>query len=145
MYVINYLTLLFSCVQILRNSEVSHQNSFFAVYNMETTEILAFYPVLILLMAEVVRCRQSLDRSYALCLLHFQSTYTFRVTEQNSSEELLQLVEHYWDHFRVVPQSPLYMNFISSYSNNIFAREQLRKQKAACISGKIGSYAQVDY
>lgn len=90
---------------ILRNSEVSHQNSFFAVYNMETTEILAFYP--------------------------------------NSSEELLQLVEHYWDHFRVVPQSPLYMNFISSYSNNIFAREQLRKQKAACISGKIGSYAQV--
>jgi len=63
--------------------------------------------------------------------------------EQNSSEELLQLVERYWDHFRVAPQNPLYMNFISSSANNSFAREQFRKEKDACISGKAGSYTQV--
>ena len=62
--------------------------------------------------------------------------------QQNSSEELVQSVEHYCDHFRVAPQYPLYMNLISSYANNTFAREQLRKQKATC---KAGSYAQVLY
>lgn len=63
--------------------------------------------------------------------------------QQNSSEELVQSVEHYCDHFRVAPQYPLYMNLISSYANNTFAREQLRKQKATCIPSKAGSYVQV--
>ncbi|KAG0565437.1 hypothetical protein KC19_8G190500 [Ceratodon purpureus] len=90
---------------VLRNSEASHQNSFLAVYNTETTEILGFY--------------------------------------QNSSEELLHLVERYWDHFRVAPQYPSYMSFISSYANNSFAREHFRKEKDACLAGKIGSYTQV--
>jgi de-etiolated-1 len=77
----------------------------------------------------------------------FLAVYNMETTEilsfyQNSSEELLQLVEQYWDHFRVVPQNPLYMNFISSYANNSFAREQLRKQRNASLSGKAGSYTQ---
>lgn len=74
--------------------------------------------------------------------------YNFESTEilgffQNSSEELLQLFEHYYDHFRVAPSYPSYMRFISSYSNNKSAREQFRKQKAACNNTKPGGYAQV--
>ena len=65
------------------------------------------------------------------------------LSEQNSSEELLHLVERYWDHFRVAPQYPSYMSFISSYANNSFAREHFRKEKDACLAGKIGSYTQV--
>jgi hypothetical protein len=64
------------------------------------------------------------------------------LSPQNSSEELLQLVERHCDHFRVAPQYPLYMNFISSFANNSYTREQLRKQKVACVSSK-GSYIQV--
>jgi de-etiolated-1 len=45
--------------------------------------------------------------------------------EQNSSKELFQCVERYYDHFNMAPQHPLYMNFISSYSNNSFIRKQL--------------------
>ncbi|MCO5571024.1 hypothetical protein L7F22_024755 [Adiantum nelumboides] len=61
----------------------------------------------------------------------------------NSSEELLTLFEQYFDHFRVAPSYPLYMRFISSYSNNKSAREQFRKQKAACNSTKPSSFGQV--
>ncbi|XP_057817653.1 light-mediated development protein DET1 isoform X1 [Cryptomeria japonica] len=82
-----------------------YQTAFFAVYNMETTEVVAFY--------------------------------------QNSSEELLCLFEQYCDQFRVPSPYPLYMRFISSYSNNVCAREQLRKQKDACIKNKASSYSQL--
>eukprot|EP00250_Pteridium_aquilinum_P035207 c8874_g1_i1 orf=232-1986(+) len=61
----------------------------------------------------------------------------------NSSEELLSLFEQYFDHFRVVPSYPLYMRFISSYSNNKSAREQFRKQKDACNNTKPSSFTQV--
>ncbi|KAL3675388.1 hypothetical protein R1sor_025336 [Riccia sorocarpa] len=88
-----------------RSAEMSSQNAFLAVYNLETTEMLGFY--------------------------------------QNTSEELLSFFENFCDHFRAVPRFPLYMNFISSYSNNIHLREQLRKQRVACSSSKSGSYAQV--
>jgi de-etiolated-1 len=36
------------------------------------------------------------------------------------------------------------MSFISSYANNSFVREQFRKEKDACLAGKIGSYTQVE-
>ncbi|KAL2607655.1 hypothetical protein R1flu_026228 [Riccia fluitans] len=88
-----------------RSTDMSHQNAFLAVYNLETTEMLGFY--------------------------------------QNTSEELLSYFENFCDHFRVVPRFPLHMNFISSYSNNIHLREQLRKQRVASSSSKSGSYAQV--
>ena len=54
-------------------------------------------------------------------------------------------MERYWDHVRVTPQYPLYMSFISSYANNSFVREQFRKEKDACLAGKIGSYTQVEF
>ncbi|KAG0622328.1 hypothetical protein M758_3G089800 [Ceratodon purpureus] len=78
----------------------------------------------------------------------FLAVYNMETTDmlgfyQNSSEELLQCVERYCDHFRMAPQYPLYMNFISSYSNNSFAREFLQKQKAASLNSKIGTYSQV--
>ncbi len=62
---------------------------------------------------------------------------------QNSAEEMLQLVEHYCDYFRMALPVPTYMNFISSYGNNIFAREQLQKQKTVWITSKITSFSQV--
>lgn len=32
-------------MQVLRNSETSHQTAFLAIYNLETTQILGFYQV----------------------------------------------------------------------------------------------------
>ncbi|XWS63242.1 hypothetical protein CRYUN_Cryun06bG0078800 [Craigia yunnanensis] len=65
--------------------------AFFAVYNMETTEIVAFY--------------------------------------QNAADELYLLFEHFCDHFHATSINSLYMNFISSHSNNIHALEQLKCMK----------------
>ncbi|XP_075661552.1 light-mediated development protein DET1 [Castanea sativa] len=76
-------------VQGARNAD--HFPAFFAVYNMETTEIVAFY--------------------------------------QNSAEDLYHLFEQYCDHFHSTSRNSLYMNFISSHSNNIHALEQLRSMK----------------
>ncbi|KAK9267101.1 hypothetical protein L1049_009519 [Liquidambar formosana] len=80
---------------VSRNAD--HCSAFFAVYNMETTEIIAFY--------------------------------------QNSSDELYLLFEQFCDHFHTSRNS-LYMNFISSHSNNIHALEQLKciKSKASVTS-----------
>lgn len=128
-------------MQVLRNSEASHQNSFLAIYNMETTEILGFYQVILLTVAQNVM----LFRWFCVLCFSLESVIDAFLFEQNSSEELVQLVERYWDHFRVAPQSPLYMNFISSSANNSFAREQFRKEKDACISGKAGGYIQVAF
>ncbi|WOL08883.1 light-mediated development protein DET1 isoform X1 [Canna indica] len=65
--------------------------AFFAVYNMETTEIVAFY--------------------------------------QNSSEELYSLFEQFYDHFHANSRELVHANFISSYSNNVHALEQLQSMK----------------
>ncbi|TYI33631.1 hypothetical protein ES332_A04G147500v1 [Gossypium tomentosum] len=72
--------------------------AFFAVYNMETTEIVAFY--------------------------------------QNAADELYLLFERFCDHFHATSINSMYMNFISSHSNNIHALEQLKsmKNKATSIS-----------
>ncbi|WCJ32879.1 Light-mediated development protein DET1 [Euphorbia peplus] len=75
-----------------------HHPSFFAVYNMDTTEIVAFY--------------------------------------QNTSDELYILFEQFCDHFFASSRNSLYMNFISSHSNNVHALEQLQsiKNKASSLS-----------
>jgi len=44
----------FCCLQVLRNSEASHQTAFLAIYNMETTEILGFHQVILLTVARNV-------------------------------------------------------------------------------------------
>lgn len=100
----HHLLIKFGSVEGVMSRTADYQTAFFAVYNIETTELLAFY--------------------------------------QNSSEELFCLLEQYCDQFRAPSQYPLYMRFISSYNNNIHAREQLRKQKAACIESKASSYPQ---
>ncbi|KAJ4828826.1 acid phosphatase det1 [Turnera subulata] len=76
-----------------------HHPSFFAVYNMETTDIVAFY--------------------------------------QSSAEELYLLFEQYGDHFYATSRNLLYMNFISSHSNNIHCHEQLLS-----IKNKASSFPQ---
>ncbi|KAK0607886.1 hypothetical protein LWI29_022011 [Acer saccharum] len=73
--------------------------AFFAVYNMETTEVVAYY--------------------------------------QNSADELYFLFEQFCDHFHATSRNSMYMNFISSHSNNIYALEQLRS-----IKNKAGSFSQ---
>ncbi|KAK2972706.1 hypothetical protein RJ640_025557 [Escallonia rubra] len=70
--------------------------AFFAVYNMETTEIIAFY--------------------------------------QNSTDELYFLFEQFCDHFHVSSRNSLFMNFISSHSNNIHALDQQRCNKSKATS-----------
>lgn len=74
---------------VSRNAD-SHP-AFFAVYNMDTTEIIAFY--------------------------------------QNSSEELYQLFELFYDHFHIAGRDSLHMNCITTHSNNIYALETLRSSK----------------
>ena len=78
-----------------------------------------------------------------MCFLEGHITSYFSFVVQNSYEELLQLFENYHDHFQIAPAYPLYMRFISSYSNNIFARQQFRKQKTVCNNTKSNSSAQV--
>lgn len=82
---------------ISRNTDL--QPAFLAVYNMETTEIVAFY--------------------------------------QNSADELYLLFEQFYDHFHATSRSPYTMNFVSSHSNNMHAREQLR-----CIKDKASNSLQ---
>ncbi|KAM7491055.1 hypothetical protein LguiA_033976 [Lonicera macranthoides] len=86
---------------VSRNAD-SHP-SFFAVYNMETTEIIAFYQI--------------------------------------TTDELYFLLEQFCDHFHVPSKNSLYMNFISSHSNNIHALEQLKcgKNKATSFSQLISA------
>ncbi|XP_040946816.1 light-mediated development protein DET1 isoform X2 [Gossypium hirsutum] len=81
--------------------------AFFAVYNMETTEIVAFY--------------------------------------QNAADELYLLFERFCDHFHATSINSMYMNFISSHSNNIYALEQLKsmKNKATSVSQVLISLSEV--
>nr|XP_011468775.1 PREDICTED: light-mediated development protein DET1 isoform X1 [Fragaria vesca subsp. vesca] len=85
-------------VQVSRNTDL--HPAFFAVYNMETTEIVAFY--------------------------------------QNSADELYLLFEQFYDHFQATSRNSYTMNFVSSHSNNMHAREQLR-----CVKNKASSSLQL--
>ncbi|KAM3330422.1 hypothetical protein ACQJBY_026976 [Aegilops geniculata] len=78
--------------------------AFFAVYNMETADIVSLY-------------------------------------QQNSSEELYSLFEHYYDHFHANPQNSSHEKFISSHSNSVHALDQLRtiKNKASSSSQLISA------
>ncbi|KAH1246969.1 Light-mediated development protein DET1 [Glycine max] len=58
---------------------------------------------------------------------------------QNSPYELYLLFEQFCDHFHATSRNSMYMNFISSHSNNIHALEQLRS-----IKDKASSSAQAD-
>ncbi|EFJ32844.1 hypothetical protein SELMODRAFT_167525 [Selaginella moellendorffii] len=78
--------------------------------------------------------------------LAFFVVYNFETTEilefqQNSSQELLQLFENFADHFRSAQRYPVYMNYVTSFSNNVFVREQSREQKVACINTKASNKA----
>ncbi|EFJ22916.1 hypothetical protein SELMODRAFT_104399 [Selaginella moellendorffii] len=78
--------------------------------------------------------------------LAFFVVYNFETTEilefqQNSSLELLQLFENFADHFRSAQRYPVYMNYVTSFSNNVFVREQSREQKVACINTKASNKA----
>lgn len=99
--------------------------AFFAVYNMETTEIVAFYQVL-----------------FHYCFVCFVFFVEFSNIDmiyyfiQNAADELYLLFERFCDHFHATSINSMYMNFISSHSNNIHALEQLKsmKNKATSIS-----------
>ncbi|KAJ1391261.1 Six-hairpin glycosidase superfamily [Sesbania bispinosa] len=64
----------------------------------------------------------------------FVAVYNMDTTEivsfyQNSADELYLLFEQFCDHFHATSRNSMYMNFISSHSNNIHALEQLRSIK----------------
>lgn len=59
---------------------------------------------------------------------------------QNSADELYLLFEQFCDHFYAISRNLLYMNFISSHSNNIHALEQLQS-----IKNKASSFSQVKH
>ncbi|XP_057450116.1 light-mediated development protein DET1 isoform X2 [Lotus japonicus] len=64
----------------------------------------------------------------------FVAVYNMDTTEivsfyQNSADELYTLFEQFCDHFHATSRNSMYMNFISSHSNNIHALEQLRSIK----------------
>ncbi|XP_042488753.1 light-mediated development protein DET1 isoform X2 [Macadamia integrifolia] len=92
----HHLLIKFGSVEGAVSRSTDQHPAFFAVYNMETTEIIAFY--------------------------------------QNSADELYYYFEWYCDHFHVASGNLLYMNFISSHSNNIHALEQLRNVKSKASS-----------
>lgn len=79
---------------VFRNTE--RYPAFLAVYNMESTEIIAFY--------------------------------------QTSAEELYFLSEQFCDHFHTTSRNSMHLNFISSHSNNIYSREQLRLIKSKAVN-----------
>ncbi|KAG4954508.1 hypothetical protein JHK87_040102 [Glycine soja] len=73
----------------------------------------------------------------------FVVVYNMDTTEivsfyQNSPDELYLLFEQFCDHFHATSRNSMYMNFISSHSNNIHALEQLWsiKDKASSSTQK---------
>ncbi|KAL1106118.1 hypothetical protein V6Z11_D04G179700 [Gossypium hirsutum] len=94
----HHLLIKFGSVDVGASRNTDQLPAFFAVYNMETTEIVAFY--------------------------------------QNAADELYLLFERFCDHFHATSINSMYMNFISSHSNNIYALEQLKsmKNKATSVS-----------
>lgn len=90
---------------------------------METTEIVAFYQVLL-----------HLSRAFNLTALYALVFYFV----QSSGEELYYLFEHFYDHFHATSGNSLHANFISSHSNNIHALDQL-----LILKNKPSSFSQV--
>lgn len=128
MYLLDWISL---GLQVSRNAD--NHPAFFAVYNMESTEIIAFYQVY------VPHNSQNFPLKMVLALKLF---YIIQMTSnlwQNSSDELYSLFELFCDHFNVSGRNSLYMNFISTHSNNIHALEQLRSNK-----NKTSSFSQVN-
>lgn len=109
-------------LKIFRN--VDHHPAFVVVYNMDTTEIVSFYQVNVF---------HHVLFSWVFCV--FWLIFT---SYQNSPDELYLLFEQFCDHFHATSRNSMYMNFISSHSNNIHALEQLRS-----IKDKASSSAQV--
>ncbi|XWS68405.1 hypothetical protein CRYUN_Cryun04dG0087300 [Craigia yunnanensis] len=97
----NHLLIKFGSVDggVSRNTD--QHPAFFAVYNMETTEMVAFY--------------------------------------QSAADELYLLFEQFSDHFHSTSLNSLYMNFISSPSNNVHALDQLK-----CKKNKATSFSQLN-
>lgn len=117
-------------LQVSRSAD--HHPSFFAVYNMDTTEIVAFY--------QVFACASVLCFTSSVYFLHFSDAYYLLLHMQNSADELYLLFEQFCDHFYATSRNSLYMNFISSHSNNIHAFEQLQS-----IKNKASNFSQVRY
>ncbi|MBA0815011.1 hypothetical protein Gohar_020789, partial [Gossypium harknessii] len=103
----HHLLIKFGSVDVGASRNTDQLPAFFAVYNMETTEIVAFY--------------------------------------QNAADELYLLFERFCDHFHATSINSMYMNFISSHSNNIHALEQLKsmKNKATSVSQVLISLSEV--
>ncbi|XP_040946815.1 light-mediated development protein DET1 isoform X1 [Gossypium hirsutum] len=103
----HHLLIKFGSVDVGASRNTDQLPAFFAVYNMETTEIVAFY--------------------------------------QNAADELYLLFERFCDHFHATSINSMYMNFISSHSNNIYALEQLKsmKNKATSVSQVLISLSEV--
>lgn len=99
---------------------------------MESTEIVAFYQVSVitsfLFFHEVKSLKFPVPSKMTCYLL------------QNSTDELYFLFELFGDHFHVSGKNSLFMNFISTHSNNIHALEQLRSNE-----NKASSFSQVKY
>ncbi|XP_039057197.1 light-mediated development protein DET1-like [Hibiscus syriacus] len=95
----HHLLIKFGSVDVGGSRNTDQLPAFFAVYNMETTEIVAFY--------------------------------------QNAADELYLLFERFCGHFHATSTNSMYMNFISSHSNNIHALEQLM-----CMKSKANSASQ---
>lgn len=101
---------------------------------METTEIVAFYPVL-----------------FHYCFVgfvffvEFSNIHIIYYIIQNAADELYLLFERFCDHFHATSINSMYMNFISSHSNNIHALEQLKsmKNKATSVSQVLISLSEV--
>jgi de-etiolated-1 len=119
--------------QVSRNAD--HHPAFVAVYNMATTEIVSFYQVNLFF----ILCFIFMGFLYYSVFTFFSpwSVFTFC---QNSADELYMLFEQFGDHFHVTSRNSMYMNFVSSHSNNIHALEQLRS-----IKDKASNSSQVKY
>ncbi|GMG99237.1 hypothetical protein Nepgr_001077 [Nepenthes gracilis] len=77
------------------------------------------------------------DHHPAFFAIYSMEAAEFVAFYQNYAEELYFLFEQFEDHFHAPSKSSLNVNFISSHSNNIHTREQLR-----CIKNKSSSFSQ---
>ncbi|KAG4982435.1 hypothetical protein JHK87_027184 [Glycine soja] len=79
------------------------------------------------------------DSSISSILFGPDETSIFSLGSDGKANELYLLFEQFCDHFHATSRNSMYMNFISSHSNNIHALEQLRS-----IKDKASSSAQAD-
>lgn len=78
----------------------------------------------------ILSCSKNYFLYFAQSLMHIYCL-------QNSADELYLLFEQFCDHFHTTSKNSLYMNFISSHSNNVHAREQLRSLKNKASSSQV--------